>query len=108
MSTQPQDNTTSTTVQIFGTGYSIRSQSEPEYVQKVAGMVDEAMRRVSTRRVMRSNEEIAVLAAMHLVGELLQAQEELDGVLNRVVETTEALAQVLQDGALGEDTPSAS
>ena len=108
MSTQPRGNSTSTAVQIFGTEYSIRSESESEYVQKVAGMVDEAMRRVSTRRVMRSNEEIAVLAAMHLAGELLEAHNELDGVLNRVVETTEALAQVLSDVALDEDAAKTS
>lgn len=95
MSTSSQDRAVSTTVRIFGAEYSIRSPNEPEYVQKVAELVDEAMRRVSTHRVMRSNTEIAVLACMHIAGELMLAQEQRNEALDRIGDTTDALTRIL-------------
>ncbi len=97
MTEQTPDRQSSVNVQIFGAEYSIRSQSDSEDVQQVAEMVDSAMRKVSTRRVMKSATEVAVLASMNLAGELLRAKRRLESVLSRVDESTGALATVLNE-----------
>ena len=84
-----------TTVRIYGTEYSVRSQADPEHVRQIAEAVDHEMRRISQHRVIKSPMEAAVLAAMHLADELFRTRRQLRDVLQRVGDTTEAMAQIL-------------
>jgi cell division protein ZapA len=96
MSDQGQDQQRSTTVQIFGSEYTIRSQTDPEYVHQVAEIVDEAMRNVNADGTKKSATGVAVLAAMNLANELLSARKELEELLQRIDESTDALTRVLE------------
>lgn len=99
MSAQPQSQRATTTVKIYGTDYAVRSQADPEYVKQIAEVVDGHMRRLSQNRVVRSNVELAVLAAMHLADELSRTREQLQQVLQRVGDTTDALERVIDEGS---------
>jgi len=86
-------------VRIYGAEYSVRSQADPEYVRQVAEAVDREMRRLSQNRVIKSTVEVAVLAAMHLADELFRTRQQLQEVLQRVGDTTDAMAKVLDEGS---------
>ena len=61
-----------TTVRIFGREYSIRSENDPEYVRRVAALVDEKMREVSTASSQVTSVRVAILASLNLADEVLQ------------------------------------
>jgi cell division protein ZapA (FtsZ GTPase activity inhibitor) len=99
MSAVPESKANLTTVRIYGTEYAFRSQQEPEYVKQVADRVDQEMRRLSQNRVVRSTLEVAVLAGMHLADELYRTRQQLSEVLQRVGDTTEAMAKIIDAGS---------
>jgi len=90
---------TTTTVKIYGTEYSVRSQADPEYVRQVGEAVDQEMRRLSQNKVIKSTAELAVLAAMHLADDLFRTREQLQEALRRVGDTTDALEKILDEGS---------
>ncbi len=61
-----------TTVQIFGQEYKIRGFEDKNYVERVAGYVDEKMRELSQGSSSLPQERLAVLAALNIADELLQ------------------------------------
>ena len=65
----------STTVSIYGQDYTVRSESEPGYVQRVATFVDRRMREVAKQSSQVSSLRVAVLAAMTMADELLRERE---------------------------------
>ncbi len=58
------------TIKIMGHEYRVRSDSDPEHLQKVASYVDEVLREVS--RSTTDTQSAAVLAALNLASELLE------------------------------------
>lgn len=99
MNGNPDPKPNAITVRIYGTEYAFRSPQDPEYVKCVAETVDQEMRRLSENRVVKSTLEVAVLAGMHLADELLQTRRQLQEVLQRVDQTTEAMAKILDAGS---------
>ena len=70
-----EDKATSTRVTIFGETYSIKSQAEPEYTNKVAEHVDQTMRMIKKQVGLQDPLKIAILASMSITDELLQTRQ---------------------------------
>jgi len=74
------DNAGSVTkVQIFNHSYDVRS-SDPEYVQKLAELLDHKMKEVAELTPTVDTLKVAILAALNLADECLTAQRELDQI----------------------------
>jgi len=61
-----------TTVQILGQEYRIRTDEAPEFVQEVARYVDETLRSLASRMASGSPTQIAVLGALNIAEELFR------------------------------------
>ena len=66
--------TTSVSVDIYDQTYHLRA-SDPDYIQKLAAMVDGKMRAVSANGNTVDSLRVAVLAALNIADELLRLQE---------------------------------
>jgi cell division protein ZapA len=65
---------TSVSVEIYDQTYNLRA-SDPEYILKLAAMVDGKMRAVSSNGSTVDSLRVAVLAALNIADELLRLQE---------------------------------
>lgn len=63
-------------VTIFDRAYRLRRTADPNYLKKVAGIVDERMKLVHGADRTRPAGDLAVLAALQLAHELSEAQSE--------------------------------
>ena len=70
-----EDKAASTRVTIFGETYSIRSQAEPVYTNKVAERIDQTMHMIKKQVGLQDPLKIAILASMSITDELFQARE---------------------------------
>ncbi|HEY0784344.1 MAG TPA: cell division protein ZapA [Acidobacteriaceae bacterium] len=75
------------TVEIYDQTYHLRGQ-DPEYIQKLADLVDQKMRAVASHGATVDSLRVAVLAALNVADELLTL-EERHSALNGRVEATE-------------------
>ena len=66
-------------VYIFNQTYNLRSGSDEEYVRRVARLVDERMRQISSVAPYHDPMKVAVLAALHIADELEQTRESAPG-----------------------------
>lgn len=66
-------------VNIFGEDYPITGVTDPSYISRVADLVDARMKVAACDSRIRSRDRIAILAAMSLASELIEANERLDG-----------------------------
>lgn len=64
------------TVKVAGKTYTLRSLDAPEYLQKVAEIVDRRIKEISFSTQLKDREAIAVSAALSFVDELTRAKEE--------------------------------
>ena len=94
-----------TTVRIFGREYSIRSENDPEYVRRVAALVDEKMREVSTASSQVTSVRVAILAALNLADEVLRSREQNGGTNEALEERAHRLAQALEESILSGELP---
>ena len=62
-------------VTIVGEEYSIRSEATPEHTRAVAAYVDEAIRRVLNGGGVVEPRKAAILAALQITDELMQAEQ---------------------------------
>ncbi|HEY7413378.1 MAG TPA: cell division protein ZapA [Vicinamibacteria bacterium] len=62
-------------VEIFGQTYAVRAGADPEYIQKLAAFVDEAMREVSRSGGAVDSVRIAVLAALNIADEVFRLRD---------------------------------
>jgi cell division protein ZapA len=65
-------------INLLGVEYSVTGYDDPEYLQQVAGMVDQHMRLLSQRYSDASHLRNAVLAALNLADELLRTRRQLE------------------------------
>ena len=66
-------------VNIFGEDYPITGVTDPSYISRVADLVDARMKAAAGDSRIRSRDRIAILAAMSLASELIEANEHLEG-----------------------------
>lgn len=93
--------TTSLDVEIFGAVYHVRGEQDPDYLQKLAGVVDGKMREISHHLPVVDSGKIAILAALNLADELLQCNNQQEGerveMMEKVEELTGVLTKALDD-----------
>ena len=63
-------------VNIYGEEYTVRSDGDVEYIQKVAQYVDDQMRDIAEKMPNKSPGRVAVLAALNITDELLRLRHE--------------------------------
>ena len=90
----PMQNQKTIVVNIFGTEYSIKGETDPDYIRKVARYVDSRMREIAGQMSTRSATKIAILVALNITDELFREQAErqdlqsrIDGSSKRLVDT---------------------
>ena len=62
-------------VEIYNQTYSIRSDGDNEYIQRLAEYVDRKMREISSGTFTVDSLKVAILAALHIADEYHQLQE---------------------------------
>ncbi len=65
----------SVTVSIFGQEYTLKGDTDSDYVQKVAQFVDERMNEVASNSTVASTAKVAILAAVNIADELFREQQ---------------------------------
>lgn len=87
-------------VEIYNQTYSIRSDGDNEYIQRLAEYVDRKMREISSGTFTVDSLKVAILAALHIADEFHQlqaAQHQSDLQLaSRSAECAEMLDRVLK------------
>ena len=61
-------------VEIFGQSYSLRAGEDPAYLERLAAFVDEHMKEVAKAAGAVDSVRVAVLAALNIADELMQAR----------------------------------
>lgn len=79
MSETPEKNRVN--VEIFGQEYTVIGDKPPEYITKVAGEVDEMMKKVHKNNPQMPPLKVAVLAALNLADELTKTKEDYKWLL---------------------------
>ena len=72
------------TVTVGGESYTIRGDTEPEKVQKLAGLFDERLRQTERAYPNLSPVKVAVLAGLNLTEEYLRLQEDYHQLMTLV------------------------
>ncbi|MBT9332457.1 cell division protein ZapA [Paracidobacterium acidisoli] len=88
----PQTNTTvqAVTVDIYDQTYHLRGQ-DPEYIRRLADMVDAKMRMVASQGKTVDSLRVAVLAALNIADELSSLRESYDELTGRNRESGSSL-----------------
>ena len=89
--------TTSIDVEIFGGVYHVRGEQDPEYLRRLAEVVDGKMREISHHVPVVDSGKIAILAALNLADELLQCNNQQEGERVEMMEKVEELTGVLTE-----------
>ena len=83
-------------VNVFGSDYNVKADSDGEHVQEIAGIVDRKMKEIDQQFRQGSSTRTAVLACLNLVDEhLVQRQEDARWVSRRVGVLIDKLESVL-------------
>lgn len=85
-----------TTVTIYGQEYTVRSDGDPEYVQKIAAFLDGRMREVARGSNQVTSLRVAILAALNITDELLRERENGRHEADALRARAEALAARLE------------
>jgi cell division protein ZapA len=67
--------TKTTEVEIFGQRYTIKGDSDEEYIKRVAAYVDEQMQSLAQGMKTATPTKVAVLAAINIAHQLLQTEQ---------------------------------
>jgi cell division protein ZapA len=91
------------TVQIYGEQYTVKAGDDQDYIRRVARIVDEKMREVASSGKVVATSKIAILAALNIADELLQARTELEeessGDAGRLDAVIARLGKALEESA---------
>lgn len=90
---------TSVTVRILGEEHTIRAAAEPAYTKTCARMVDDRIQEIRSKAGLLENHRLAILAALSLADELLQARAELDDLEQDVSTRAEDLLGRIETAA---------
>ena len=91
------ENTNAVTVRIAGEEHLLRASAEPEYLRRCARFVDQRIVEIRERAGLLEGHRVAILAALSITDEYLQAKEGLERLEQEVAERAEDLAQRLDD-----------
>jgi cell division protein ZapA len=90
-------------VTIMNEEYSIRSDESPERTREVAAYLDQAIRRVLESGSVVEADRAAILAALHITGELFEAREGIDsGMTSRIRSLSAEVRRMLPPAKRGD------
>jgi cell division protein ZapA len=92
---------TSVTVRIAGEEHTIRAAAEPDYTRRCAQMVDDRIHQIRVAAGLIEGHKAAILAALSIVDEYFQAQEELERVRAQLAARVDRLAEQLEQSTTG-------
>lgn len=74
-------------VQILNKEYTIKTKGQtPEYVVKLASVIDEQMKLVRTQNPVLSRDDIALLTALNIADELFKIKQDYDELVRLIEE----------------------
>jgi cell division protein ZapA len=82
-------------VEIMGHKYPINTSLDPEYVERLAAVVDEKIRAAAKLTPNGESLQLAVLAALNIADELLRCRDASDLSSDRIAERAEELERLL-------------
>lgn len=85
-----------TTVNIFNRTYQLRSQGDPDYVRRLAALIDQRMSELSASTPTVDTVKLAILAALSVADECLRLKEQQDSLREQVFERTERMQSMLK------------
>ena len=92
-----------TTVEIYGQKYTVRSDDDAEHVERVAAYVDERMREVARASSQVTSLRVAILAALNIADELFRERQGVSEALEtRARSLADALEQTISEASSGE------
>lgn len=93
-------------VNIFGSEYTLRADSDENYVREVAQYLDDKMREIDRSQTLKSTTRVAILAALNVADELFQERLYRKKILDQLNEESKKLnqnlAEVLSEQGLAE------
>ena len=89
-------------VNIFGKVYTVKGDTDPEYIYKLASYVDEKMEKMRENLGDKNVSNIAILTALNIADEYFQLLKIKSGADLEVVRKTKDLISMLDDGLIGE------
>jgi cell division protein ZapA len=84
-------------VNIFGSEYTLRADSENNYVEEIAEYIDEKMREIDRTQTLKSTTRVAILAALNVADELFQERLYRKKLIEQLDEESKKLNQNLTD-----------
>jgi cell division protein ZapA len=93
-----------TTVRIFNQTYNVRSENKPEYIQKLATLLDGKMAEISKLTPTVDTVRVAVLAALNITDEYFLAQARLEALEQEIDQRCKAMISSLEP-LCGQDSP---
>ena len=78
-------------VNIFGSEYPIKGDTDATYIQEVANYVNNKMIEIEKSLTVKSNLKVAILAALNIADELYKEREEKSNILNTLDEKSQGL-----------------
>ncbi len=88
-------------VNIFGSEYTLISDSDENYVKEIAQYIDQKMREIDKNQSIRSTAKVAILAALNITDELFQERLYRQKLMKQLDEEAKRLhrelAEVLEE-----------
>ncbi|MBW1971308.1 MAG: cell division protein ZapA [Deltaproteobacteria bacterium] len=83
-------------IEILGHKYNIKTEEDPEYVNRVAEFVNEKMKEVAEKGKIISTLQIAVLAAINIADELMKEREQREKQFRDFNKRSDQLIQLIR------------
>ncbi len=94
--------TSSVKVTIFGQTYTIKGDTDPQYMLELAEFVNKKMEEVSSGIVSTNPAQVAILVALNIADECFQLKKLKSGSENAIEEKTRTLISMLDEGLVGD------
>lgn len=85
-----------TTVTIFNRTYQLRSEGDPEYVRRLAALIDQKMVELSTSTPTVDTVKLAILAALSIADQYIALKDQQDQLKKRVLDSTQRMRSMLK------------
>jgi cell division protein ZapA len=96
------EQTSVTTVQIFGREYKIRGHADKNYIREMAKYVDDKMKELASNASLPSPDRLAILVALNIADELFQEKTKSSETISAVELRADRLINLLETGLLAE------
>ncbi len=86
-----------TTVDIFGSEYTIKGKEFPEYIREIAGYVNKKMEDLSKKSALISPQKVAILSAVNITDEYFKLKAEKHGNRSQIREKSKSIYKLVCD-----------